>query len=116
MEGSSRSRFLQRRSASLSVDYPQNMQVLIALENHYEYGPDGRIYAEGPAKYSFWSHYLNTFDEVIVLARVGAHRGTVCEEARADGPRVSFRALPDYHGPWQYLQNLPTLKTRVKEA
>ena len=92
------------------------MQVLIALENHYEYGPDGRIYAEGPAKYSFWSHYLNTFDEVIVLARVGAHRGTVCEEARADGPRVSFRALPDYHGPWQYLQNLPTLKTRVKEA
>src|SRR5579863_238560 len=92
------------------------MQVLIAVENHYEYGPDGRIYAEGPAKYSFWSSYLATFEEVVVLARVGANRGAVREEERADGPSVSFCALPDYQGPWQYLQNLPTLKTRVKEA
>ena len=92
------------------------MQVLIAVETHYEYGPNGDIYAEGPAKYSFWSNYLATFDEVIVVARVGAHRRPVREEARADGPSVSFCALPDYHGPWQYLQKLPALKTRVREA
>jgi glycosyltransferase involved in cell wall biosynthesis len=29
---------------------------------------------------------------------------------------VSFCALPDYQGPWQYLQNLAELKKRVKEA
>jgi glycosyltransferase involved in cell wall biosynthesis len=79
-------------------------------------GDAGKFYAEGPAKYSFWSHYLATFDEVIVLARVGAHRGPVREEARADGPRVSFCALPDYHGPWQYVRNLLALKARVKDA
>ena len=79
-------------------------------------GDAGNVYAEGPAKYSFWSNYLATFDEVLVLARVGAQRGAVREEARADGPRVSFCALPDYQGPWQYLQNLTELKKRVKEA
>jgi glycosyltransferase involved in cell wall biosynthesis len=92
------------------------MQVLITAENHYEYGADGRIYGEGPAKYSFWSNYLAIFDEVLVLARVGARCGDVREEARADGPRVSFCALPDYQGPWQYLRNLPELKKLVKDA
>jgi glycosyltransferase involved in cell wall biosynthesis len=92
------------------------MQALIAVENHFEYGPDGRIYGEGPAKYSFWSHYLATFDEVMVLARVGAHGKAIREEERADGPRVSFCALPDYYGPWQYLKKLPELKAVVREA
>jgi len=92
------------------------MQVLIAVENHYEYGPDGRIYGEGPAKYSFWSSYLATFEEVVVLARVGAHWRAVREEERADGPSVSFCALPDYQGPWQYLWNRASLKARVREA
>jgi glycosyltransferase involved in cell wall biosynthesis len=92
------------------------MQVLISVENRYEYGPDGCIYAEGPGKYSFWSSFLSTFDEVLVLARVGAQRGAVREEARADGPRVSFCALPDYRGPWQYLWNRSSLEERVREA
>jgi glycosyltransferase involved in cell wall biosynthesis len=92
------------------------MRVLIAVENRYEYGPDGHIYAEGPAKYSFWSSYLATFENVTVLARVGAHRRAVREEARADGPSVSFCALADYQGPWQYLWNRSSLEERVREA
>jgi glycosyltransferase involved in cell wall biosynthesis len=43
------------------------------------------------------------FDQVIVLARISPARETN-EEQRADGPRVSFRALPNYTGPWQYLR------------
>ena len=92
------------------------MRLLVTTESHLSSGDPEEIYGEGPAKYTFWSNYLATFDEVLVLARVGAHRGVVREEARADGPRVSFCALPDYQGPWQYLQNLRALKARVKEA
>jgi len=92
------------------------MRVLIAVENRYEYGPDGHIYAEGPAKYSFWSSYLATFENVMVLARVGEHRRAVREEARANGPSVSFCALPDYHGPWQYLRNHSLFEERVRDA
>ena len=92
------------------------MRLLVTTENHLSFGDAGRVYGEGPAKYSFWSNYLATFDEVLVLARVGAQRGAVREEARADGPRVSFCALPDYLGPWQYLQHLTELKKRVRDA
>jgi glycosyltransferase involved in cell wall biosynthesis len=92
------------------------MQVLIAVEQHFERGPDQRIYADGPSKYSGWANYLEAFDSVVVLARVSATTRPGREEARADGPSVSFCELPDYHGPWQYLCHLPQLKRRVREA
>ena len=111
------------------------MRVLLTSEGHFQRGPGGAIYADGPAKYSAWANYLEAFDEVVVLARVaaGGHvdaeraRGANAtlasepqqawrEEARADGPSVSFYALPDYRGPWEYLRHLVDLKRRVREA
>jgi glycosyltransferase involved in cell wall biosynthesis len=70
----------------------------------------------GPTSYSFWSCYLEMFSEVIILARVGQSNRTCLEEAKADGPLVSFCALPDYRGPWQYLRNLSNLKASVRLA
>jgi len=74
------------------------------------------VYADGPAKYSAWANYLEAFDEVVVLARVSGEQRLGREEARADGPSVSFCALPDYRGPWEYLRRLPQLKARVRQA
>lgn len=71
---------------------------------------------DGPAKYSMWANYLDVFDEVGVLARVGSETKECAEEARADGPGVEFWALPDYHGPWGYVHKLPKLKKCVREA
>jgi glycosyltransferase involved in cell wall biosynthesis len=51
-----------------------------------------------------------------VLARAAEQREIPHKEARADGPSVSFCALQNYTGPWQYLQHLPQLKARVREA
>jgi glycosyltransferase involved in cell wall biosynthesis len=48
--------------------------------------------------------------------RVAADARACREEARADGPSVSFFALPDYRGPWEYLRRLSQLKARVREA
>jgi glycosyltransferase involved in cell wall biosynthesis len=74
------------------------------------------IRAIGPTNYSFWSCYLEMFSEVTVLARVGQSSRPCLEGARADGPLVSFCALPDYRGPWQYLHNLSNLKASVRLA
>jgi glycosyltransferase involved in cell wall biosynthesis len=92
------------------------MKVLVAVEHHYKRGPDGHIYGEGPTNYSFWSTYLDIFDEVIVLARVTASSQPRLTGARADGPNVSFLELPDYRGPWKYLRDFPALKARVRPA
>lgn len=63
-----------------------------------------------------WANYLEAFDEVRILARV-ANEDRECEEkARADGPGVSFLALPDYQGPWQYARHLPELRRHARQA
>ena len=92
------------------------VKVLVALEQHFGRGPDGHIYASGPATYAFWQRYVEVFEEVVVLARVGEGREELSPEARADGPGVTFWPLPDYLGPWQYLRRLPALKARAREA
>jgi glycosyltransferase involved in cell wall biosynthesis len=92
------------------------VRLLTTSEVHFTRVTGHEIRAEGPTNYSFWSCYLEIFDEVTVLARVGLPSGPSREPARADGPLVSFRALPDYYGPWQYLRNLIQLKNSVRLA
>lgn len=92
------------------------MRLLTTSEGHFTRMSAEEIQAIGPAKYSFWSCYVETFDELTVLARVGVSGSTCPEGARADGPSVSFWPLPDYRGPWQYLRNLIELRARVRQA
>jgi len=91
------------------------MRLLVATEQRFARGPGEHLYVDGPAKYSTWANYLEVFDEVVVLARVAAHAPCL-EESRADGSGVSFVALPDYRGPWQYLRHLRALRALVREA
>ena len=73
-------------------------------EEHFVLSASGAIYSSSFAKYATWSRYLDIFDDVLVLARVSDSPRQGNEQQRADGPRVSFRPLPDHTGPWQYLQ------------
>jgi glycosyltransferase involved in cell wall biosynthesis len=72
-------------------------------EEHHSLSASGAVYSSNFAKYATWSRYLDVFDDVLVLARV-TKREPQKNEQRADGPGVSFQPLPDYTGPWQYLQ------------
>lgn len=92
------------------------MKLLVALEHHFRRGPDGHIYAQGAPNYAFWRRYVEVFEEVVVLARVGEGGEALAPEARAYGPGVTFWPLPDYLGPWQYLRRLPALKASVRKA
>jgi glycosyltransferase involved in cell wall biosynthesis len=92
------------------------VRVLTTSEAHFMRMDAQEIRAIGPTNYSFWSCYLEMFNEVTVLARVGPSSRPCLEGARADGPLVSFCALPDYQGPCQYLRNLSNLKASVRLA
>lgn len=56
------------------------------------------------------------FNEVTILARVGVAVFPRAEGVRADGPSVTFSALPDYLGPWDYLRKLKILRTNIRRA
>lgn len=92
------------------------MKLLIALEHHFTRGADGCIYTPGPPRYSYWHQYLEVFEEVVVLARVGEATGQMPREQRADGSGVAFWPLPNYTGPAQYLRKLVQLRSTVREA
>ena len=92
------------------------MRILVTTEAHFFSDSRRHVYVNGPAVYGVWANYLERFDEVRILARVGADAKVCAEEARADGPGVSFLALPDYRGPWEYLRHLRELRRRARQA
>jgi phosphatidylinositol alpha-1,6-mannosyltransferase len=85
---------------------PPNNRLLLTSEEHFIVDDLGSVYSRGPSTYSYWSRYLDVFDQVVVLARVANKERELDEDhaQRADGPGVSFRPLPDHTGPWQYLR------------
>jgi glycosyltransferase involved in cell wall biosynthesis len=89
------------------------VKVLLTLENHLIGSSDGHFYVQEPEDYSAWCELLEIFDEVVVLARVAKKNGDVGAAKRVDGPSVSVHGLPDYTGPWQYLKQLPFLRSEV---
>jgi glycosyltransferase involved in cell wall biosynthesis len=74
------------------------------------------ICGDGPVNYSTWANFLEVFDQVSVLARVGPSKRAWPVEARADGPGVTFHALPNYNGPWEYFRTLPKIKALVRQT
>ena len=97
------------------------MRVLVAIDHHFVRNSEGTVHVGPPmaiAGYRSWEQYLKVFEEVVVLARVrqAEARSEMPASARADGPGVRFHDLPDYLGPWQYLQRFPQLRRRVRQA
>ena len=92
------------------------MRLLVTSEGHVSRGAVGELYGHDAGRYLSWSNYLEVFDEVVVLARAAEEREISEQDARADGPSVSFCALPDYSGPWEYLKSVHELKNRIRHA
>jgi len=92
------------------------LKVLITLEDHLWRGGDGHIYGAGPTGYPLWSELLNSFEQVVILARVASRNRSSASGNEVDGPSISVHELPDYVGPWNYLRSLSTLRSRVRAA
>ena len=106
-----------RCSNGISATEVEPVRVLIALEEHFLGGADGRIYTtSGPANYAFWRRYRGVFEEVAVLARVRQTTDSMLPEQCAEGPGVTFWQLPDYTGPAEYLRKLVQLRSAIRKA
>lgn len=90
------------------------MKVLVAVENRLCRAKDG-FAVQGPAGYSVWSELLESFDQVVLVARVRKGGGTSGAE-RVDGPCVAVHELPDFSGPVEYALRFSALRKRVRQA
>lgn len=99
------------------------MRVAVVTEHRFGRTPGG-VFTSGPFAYSFWKRYLAVFDSVRVVARVAdldgfppaGPAGGFAQAARADGPGVSFAALPYYRGPEQFFWSARRIRRALLAA
>lgn len=90
------------------------MNVFVFLDMRFHMAEDGSVWTYTSFPYSFWTRYLDVFDEVIVVARIRSKSDAQRDFKRCDGPDVSFIAIPDYHGPLQYSTRYYQIAKRLK--
>src|SRR5690606_39159296 len=89
------------------------MNISIALDHRFQMAPDGTVWSQTMFPYSFWTHYLEIFDEVHVIARVQPVALVSDDYHRVDGDKVKFIPLPYYLGPVQYLRQARRLNGTI---
>jgi glycosyltransferase involved in cell wall biosynthesis len=92
------------------------MHVVVTLEHRFDRTPDGAVWTQTQCPYTFWQRYLEVFDGVRVVARVRDLPAVSDAWTRADGPGVSFLAVPYDLGPWQYLRRRRAVGRVVRDA
>jgi len=92
------------------------MNALVVLDQRYLRTPDGAIWTASDCASPFWLRYREVFDSVRVVARVADVTAAKPSWRRADGPGVTFAAIPDYGGSWEYLFRRGELRRAVQEA
>ena len=93
-------------TASSNGSSREGQRLVVATEHHFV-DVSGKVYTSLAFGYDYWREFLEVFDEVLVLARVGRKDNIPDDHFRADGPGVSFLAVPDYLGPLQFVRRLP---------
>src|SRR3954466_14873210 len=85
-------------------------EVGIVVEQRFERTADGAVWGPAVFSRSFWARYLEVFDRVIVIARVGDVITCSAGLQRCNGDAVEFLALPYYVGPVGFLGNRHTIR------
>jgi glycosyltransferase involved in cell wall biosynthesis len=80
------------------------MRVAVTSEGRFQRLPDGSMWVASQFSYSFWTRYLDVFDEVRVVARAEPVASVPPSYKRLDGPSVTFFPVPYYLGPRQFLR------------
>jgi glycosyltransferase involved in cell wall biosynthesis len=82
------------------------MRVLVTASAHFAVTNDGALWTSNASlRYDFWARYLETYDEVLLMARAHSCEapppgwGLVC------GPGIKGVPLPDHVGPWGFAKN-----------
>src|SRR3954453_16415766 len=106
----------RRRLKSISHSNSRSMQVLVSSEHRFDRTPDGAVWTTTVNGYSFWTRYLDVFDAVRVVARVKDVTEPQPKWIRADGPQVTFDAVPHFIGPLQYVRSYRSVRWALIES
>lgn len=89
--------------------------LLVALEHHFLRCPNS-VYTDLAFAYDYWREYLEVFDKVVVVARVKKSGQKPDGMLRADGERVRFFDIADYHGGRSFVRNAPKVLQQALNA
>ncbi len=92
------------------------MQLTISLDHRFLRTPDGSVWTVTTNPYAFWRRYLDVFDEVFVVARIREVTEPEPGSIPADGPGVSFVAVPNFQGLLQYATKYPGVRRAIRGA
>ena len=81
------------------------MNVLVVADGHYYITPSGTVYADSVYDFNFYKRYLQVFDHVYAVVRAEDVETAPVGKKMSSGDNVTFLRIPNYHGPFQYLQN-----------
>lgn len=95
---------------------PSSMLLTVALDARYSVAPDGSVWSQFGMAQHFWERYLTVFDSVKIVAR-GCRVNQVPEGwLPVTAKNIRLHAVPDFHGPWQYLRRYPEVQAAVRAA
>ena len=93
------------------------MNVLVAVDAQLFMTPDGKVWSKTIYGYDFWERYLDVFETVKVVSRLGKADYTQVEGyLRSDGDNVSFAPLPMVRGMKGYVKNVISFLKDAKKA
>ena len=92
------------------------MDVVVSQEHRFERTPDGRVWTQAAFPRSYYSEYLTVFDNVHVVARVRNVANPPTEAKRADGDGVTFRSVPYFIGPEEFLLRAGAVGRAARKA
>lgn len=93
------------------------MKILVAADSHLFKSEDGKYWCKTIYGYDFWKRYLETFEIVKVVSRVGKISSQETKNMlRVDGPGVEIFELPFLRGMYRYIFHYRELIKTVKQS
>lgn len=91
------------------------MRLLITIQAHFPSLGD-KVFSPHLTYERFWKRYLQVFDSVIAVSRVKPVNKVPYGWGEATGPGLEFCAIPNYHGPYQFLRKWPRIQRIIREV
>jgi glycosyltransferase involved in cell wall biosynthesis len=92
------------------------MRVVVTVEERFVRTSDGAVWTNGATNHQFCRHYLSTFEQVRVVARVVDAVTPLDGSRRVDGSDVEVWPVPYYVGPRGYVTSRVALGRAVSAA
>lgn len=89
---------------------------VISLEFRFFRTKDNAFYTDSVFGGDFWLRYLNTFSNLIIVARAMDVNEVKPQWSRVDSDKISFHVIPYYIGPKQMLLNLCSINDVLKKV